>query len=338
MSLVSWQPYAQTNLECMPIAGGTIYTYECAHAKDIAKSSVVALGAFDGLHVGHQALLREAVMKARSLGVPCVAITFDPDPDEVVGTSKALRRLLSTPDRRTGILQFGVDYVVALDFTHDVALRSPQEFVEMIEGITNPEVVFVGKNFRFGYRCSGSVDTLSELGTRYGYEVRVCELVQSHNKPVSATRIRNLLTSSRLDEANELLGRCHYVRGTVEHGRGEGTSFGFPTANVVIDPRDCMPAEGVYACYLTKGDVAWPAAANVGAPPTFTDESRPAFLEASLLGFSGDLYGSEVCVSFVAWLRASRPFDSLEELERTVLGNIDWVRTHLGDKALEVRP
>ena len=123
--------------------------------------------------------------------------------------------------------------------------------------------------------------------------------------------------------------------GQFAHGRGEGTGFGFPTANVVCDPRACMPAEGVYACYVSQGGTAWPAAANVGAPPTFAGR-RAAFLEANLLGFTGDLYGAEVAVSFVRWLRPSRVFDSLSELERVVLGNIEWVRRNLGDAPREL--
>ena len=133
-----------------------------------------------------------------------------------------------------------------------------------------------------------------------------------------------------------LLGRCHFVRGWVDHGRGEGTSFGFPTANVRCDARTCMPAEGVYACVVSDGSRAWPAAANVGAPPTFDTRHDAYFLEANLLGFEGDLYGSELAVTFVAWLRASRPFSSLEELERTVLSNIDWVRRNVGETGVEV--
>ena len=153
--------------------------------------------------------------------------------------------------------------------------------------------------------------------------------------PVSSSRIRSLLAQGDVSGIVSLLGRHHYVRGTVAHGRGEGTGFGFPTANVCSDARSCMPREGVYACIVTDGVRAWPSAANVGAPPTFTSH-RDAFLEANLIGFEGDLYGRELVVIFVEWLRGSRTFSSLDELERVVLGNIDWVRQNVGDQCVEV--
>jgi riboflavin kinase/FMN adenylyltransferase len=161
------------------------------------------------------------------------------------------------------------------------------------------------------------------------------DLVGEDGSTISATRIRGLLRSGELGEANKLLGRCHVLRGAVEHGRGEGTGMGFPTANVSFAIEDCMPKEGVYAGYVVVDGTAWASAINVGAPPTFSD-ARPAFLEANLLGFSGDLYGREVSVVFARWLRASRPFPSTEELERAVLSNVDWVRTQVGQHGVEV--
>ncbi len=341
-----WQGIPWAPLSCPPVKDvnhewGVVST-ACDHELDSTTSTVVVLGAFDGLHVGHQALLQSAKADARKRGVPCMAVTFDPDPAEVVGLNNTAQRLLSTDDRRAGILVLGMDCVVTLHFDQALASVSPEEFVQKICGIAQPVSVHVGKNFRFGRGASGDVDVLRELGERHGFNVIDHELMRygssstrEQSTPTSATRVRELLRGARLDEANELLGRCHYVRGTVIRGRGEATSFGFPTANIACDVRDCLPAEGVYACYVTCGDTAWPAAVNVGAPPTFSDPV-PAFMEANLLGFNGNLYNAQVSVSFVKWLRASRPFSSIDELTSVVLGNIDWVRQHLGDHAVGV--
>lgn len=306
-------------------------------ASTVGDPAVLVLGAFDGVHVGHRALVGAAVADAHARGIRCVAVTFDPDPAEVVGSNSMGQRLLSIADRRDMLLEQGVDDVMLVPFTPELARCSAPCFVkDVLLQAVRVASVHVGSNFRFGHRGEGTVETLTELGGRLGFEVRSHELVFARGDYVSASRIRSLLHAAKLDEANELLGRSHFVRGKVAHGRGEGTVFGFPTANVVCDVADCMPAEGVYACYVVCDNKAWPAAANVGAPPTFRTDPKPAFLEANLLGFAGDLYDAEVKVVFVKWLRGSRVFDSLEELERVVLENIDWVRKNLGDEALEV--
>lgn len=229
-----------------------------------------------------------------------------------------------------------MDDVLVVPFTRDLAAQTPLAFVKGLLAELGPvRTMHVGANFRFGARGAGSAETLRGLGEHLGFEVVRHELLTDGTGAVSSTRIRALLAQGEVEEAARLLGRCHFVRGTVAHGRGEGTSFGFPTANVCCDPLTCLPGEGVYACLVCDGQHAWPAAANVGAPPTFS-ERREAFLEANLIGYEGDLYGRELSVVFLAWLRASRPFSSLEELEETVIGNIDWVRTHVGSRAVEV--
>ena len=302
-----------------------------------ATSAVVVLGAFDGVHVGHRALVKNAIDEARSRLLPCVVVTFDPDPANVVGKGSCGSRLLRTADRCNGLLSLGADYIVVYSFTPELASLAPRAFVESVLCQTIcPASIHVGQNFRFGHRGAGDVNTLQSLGHEYGFGVHATKLLHAGGAPVSASRIRELLGGGMLGEANDLLGRSHWVRGEVVHGRGEGTAFGFPTANVVFPREECLPKDGVYACYVIKDNSAWPAAANVGAPPSFCS-SKEQFLEANLIGFSGDLYGAEVTVTFEAWLRDSRKFDSLEELKDVVLKNIEWVKRHLGTNRLEVQ-
>ena len=301
---------------------------------------VVAMGVFDGLHLGHRILLEKAKREACAKGTRLVVVTFDPDPSDVLSSAMPARHLLNGDDRVRGLMGLGADAVLVLRFTSGMASLSPDAFVrDVLMHEIRPVSVHVGENFRFGYGARGTTEVLEALGRTYGFSVHAHRLVEGAGEPVSATRIRALLASGDLDMANDLLQRCHYVRGRVEHGRGEGTSFGFPTANVKCHSSVCMPAKGVYGCYVTFGRKRWPAAVNVGAPPTFAEgdaSMSEAFLEANLVGFDGNLYGKDVAVSFVAWLRGSKVFGSIAELERTVLGNIDWVRTNLGEGELEV--
>lgn len=311
--------------------------YSAAAPDEVAGRRVVCvMGAFDGLHLGHRDLVSAAVDDARRRGAACVAVTFQPDPAEVLEGVIPGSRLLDCQDRARGLVSLGVDYVLSFAFTKDEAATEYEDFLRLqLSGLVHPVAIHVGTNFRFGAGGLGTPSNLAQMGSRLGFAVVAHDLLQKDGQVVSATRIRGLLHEGRLGLANRLLSRCHFVRGTVQHGRGEGTSFGFPTANVVCDIRDCLPQEGVYACYVACDGHAWPAATNVGAPPSFS-QPRPAFLEANLLGFDGDLYGREVQVVFVRWLRASRKFDSLEQLESAVMQNICWVKDNLGDARLEV--
>ena len=318
-----------------------VNSISCDHSLDsnASNGSIVAIGAFDGVHLGHRLLLESCVLEASESDARSVVVTFDPDPSEVVAPNGAERRLLSIEDRIAFARSMGVDDVLVISFDREFAALAPAEFVTYLSEHLGPmKSLHVGENFHFGAHGAGGVHTLDELGRERGFSVTAHPLLFDGDVPVSSTRIRQMLQHGEVAEAARMLGRHHFVRGAVARGRGEGTAFGFPTANVVCDSRTCMPGEGVYACLVTDGESAWPAAVNVGKPPTFTDDRDESFLEANLIGFEGDLYGHELAVVFLEWLRASRPFDTLEELERVVLGNIDWVRTNVGDTRVEVAP
>ena len=294
----------------------------CAHALwqgdegASLSSSVCALGAFDGVHAGHRALVEATVAEAREAGVPALAVTFDPDPADVLTGPRPSSQLLPVADRVRVLLALGLDGVLVVPFTPALAATSHS--------------VHVGSDFRMGRGGVGDVSALAEVGARIGMAVQPHDLVRLLGETVSATRVRSLVRSGDVEAASRLLCRYHAVSGTVVHGRGEGTAFGFPTANVECAAEACLPAEGVYAAVALVDGHAWPAAVNVGKPVTFGGERGAAFMEATLVGFSGDLYDRPATVCFVTWLREPRKFASLEELERTVLGNIEWVRRYLG--------
>jgi riboflavin kinase/FMN adenylyltransferase len=298
----------------------------------------VAIGAFDGLHLGHRRLVARMLEQAHEDGQAGVIVTFAPDPDVVISPNDAAPKLLSVDDRLRGLCGLGIDAVVRFRFTPDLARRSYGWFFdEALARLVDLRAVHVGSDFRIGAGGAGSVPRLRELGVARGFGVVGHRLVRDDGLPVSASRIRAAVGRGEVDEAAELLGRLHYVGGEVRHGRGEGASLGFATANVACAPDACLPAAGVYSGFATVDGLAWPAAINVGAPPSFeTPEGRIPSLEAHLVGFSGDLYGRRLLVSFLGAMRSSRPFSSVADLERVVRGNIDWVRTNLGEGPLEV--
>ena len=305
----------------------------------LSEPCVLLLGYFDGMHVGHRALIARAHEEALARGDELVVVTFSPDPSAVLCPGHPQKMLLSDEGRLDALRSVeGVDRVIVLDFTSELAALSYERFVrETLGELMDLDVIVVGSDFRLGAGGAGTVDALSELGRIDGFDVIGMDLLDEGGSPVTATRIRGLLGEGRVEAAAGLLDRCHFVTGEVVRGRGEGTGFGFPTANVRVPESLCLPAEGVYAGYAVCDGTAWPAAVNVGKPRSFSpgEEGAP-FLEATLLGFAGDLYGARVSVVFVRWLRAPRTFGSVGELERVVLGNVDWVRRTLGEKNVEL--
>lgn len=303
---------------------------------------VCAIGAFDGFHAGHQALIERARSEAAGLGARVCAVTFSPDPAEVLGAPEPSSRLVDPDLRPSLLLGGGADAVAVFDFDGEFAGLAYDEFVrDALLRLMDVRTVVVGLDFRMGAGGAGTVEAMRSLGLELGFSVVGLDLVDEGGMPVTATRVRGLVRGGRVEDAAGLMGRCHSVRGRVGHGRGEGGSFGFPTANVLTSPLNCVPEQGVYACLVTIAGagvpMAYPAAVNVGAPPSFDQgqgDGSPSLLEANLIGFSGDLYGSEVCVAFVRWLRDSVRFGSLEELRRTVLSNISWVRDCLGSEGV----
>ena len=288
---------------------------------------VVALGNFDGVHLGHQAVLRRAVEEGRKRGERVVAATFDPHPRAVLGPGGAPKLLTTLELRREALMRYGADEVRAIRFDEELSKKSPEEFVRgvLIEEIGASAVV-VGENFRFGHKAAGEFGDLERLmrslgGEAYGVPIRSCG---GGKGGISSTRIRNLISAGEVEEAGQLLGRPYVVRGEVVAGDRRGRSIGFPTANVLQDAAQVIPARGVYAGFVYTGEEAHAACTNVGVAPTFErGESR---VEAYLIDFEGDLYGRTVDVSFVRRIRPEKRFSGVEELKAQIARDVDEAR------------
>ncbi len=280
--------------------------------------SVVTIGSFDGVHRGHQLIIGRAVERARALGLRCVVVTFDPHPSEVVRPGSH-PPLLAPQHRRAELMgELGVDAVLVLPFTLAFSQLSPQDFVrQVLVRALHAAVVVEGPNFRFGHRASGNVELLAEMGAEHGFEVDLLDLTVTGSigdgAPFSSTLTRRLVAEGDVAGAAEVLGRPHRVEGTVVRGAQRGRELGYPTANVETLPHTAIPADGVYAGWLTAADERMPAAISVGTNPTFDGTART--VEAYAIDRVGlDLYGLHVSVDFLAYLRGMEKFDSIDAL------------------------
>lgn len=287
----------------------------------LRQGAVVSWGNFDGVHLGHQALITELTGRAKQLGLPSVVVTFDPHPAVFFSGGRALHAITDTTDKLTLLEQFGVDYTLVLPFTAAFAKQTPEEFVRHIlyEGL-HAKVVILGYDVGFGKNRQGGMQSLIELGERYGFSAErtaptlapAGQQGSSENIPVSSTSVREAIKEGDVCKAATLLGRVHSVHSMVRHGAGRGGSLlGFPTAN--IDPGPLLlPPHGVYACLVRCNSTFYSAAVNLGINPSF-DGSRPS-LEAHLLDFDDNLYGKEIRIYFLRFLRAEKKFESITDL------------------------
>jgi riboflavin kinase/FMN adenylyltransferase len=297
---------------------------------------VLTIGNFDGLHVGHRAILEIVTGRARALGGEAVVYTFEPHPRKVLQPDRA-PKLLTTLSQKLEILEgLGVDVTILEPFDRDFAGVPPEEFVrEYIHQRIGPVEVYVGYDFHYGRDREGSMRLLTETGPRLGFSVTIIPEVAVGDLDVNSTRIRELLGSGEVNEVRELLGRPFSVRGTVIEGDRRGRSLGFPTANLRPE-NELLPQNGVYAGMLRILDeksggtrALLPAVTNVGTRPTF-DDTQGLLAEAHVIDFDGDLYGRTIELGFEHRLRGERRFDGVEELKQQITRDVKQARQLLG--------
>jgi riboflavin kinase/FMN adenylyltransferase len=278
----------------------------------MSESTVVVIGVFDGVHKGHQALLDRA--KEIADGRSIVALTFDPHPRTVFAPDSVPPMLTTLADRVELLKIHNADQVAVMKFNEQFAGMSPEKFVEdILVNQLHVGTVIVGKNFTYGSKASGSVETLQADGAKHGFTVDVQELTGGADA-ISSSRIRNLVLAGKVEEARELLSRPHRLDGIVVHGEKRGREIGYPTANLGKIDGQTIPADGIYAGWLTVGINFWPAAISIGTNPTFEGD-RGRQVEAYALDQQGlDLYDKAASIEFGWFLRPTLKFDGLDEL------------------------
>ncbi len=282
------------------------------------------------MHRGHQLIISRAVKRARELGAQAVVVTFDPHPSEVVRPGSHPPLLAPQPRRAELMEELGVDAVLVIPFTLEFSQESPETFVrQVLVDALHAQLVIEGPNFRFGHKAAGNVTLLTELGRTADFEVEVLDLqvrgAVGDGEPFSSTMVRRLVSEGDVAAAGEVLGHPHRVEGIVVRGAQRGRELGFPTANVDTVPHSAVPADGVYAGWLTAGGERMPAAISVGTNPTFAGTART--VEAYAIDRVGlDLYGLHVAVDFLFYLRGMEKFDSIDALLDRMADDVERAR------------
>lgn len=293
--------------------------------------TVLTIGVYDGVHVGHRTVISQVRERAAREGAKSVVVTFDRHPLSIV-RPEAAPRLLANLDQKLELLEStGVDAVVIVPFNDVQANETPVEFVErVLVNTLAAKVVIVGSDFHFGHMRQGNVTLLKEMGERHDFACDPLVLVpraDGIDEPVSSTAIRRALAGGEIDTASRMLGRPYEVRGEVVSGDQRGRTIGFPTANVHIPKGMCMPSDGVYAGLYTRPDgTEYATAINLGRRPTFYANQEASLLEAYLMDFSGDLYGEAASVKFLAFLRSEKQFSGIDELKQQLQHDIEHAR------------
>jgi len=287
--------------------------------------SVVTVGFFDGVHLGHRAVLDRTVERARERKVPAVAVTFDRHPREVL-TPGSEPRLLTTVDRKATLIEeTGIDALVVLAFTEDLSRWPAERFItDVLEGRLRAEHCVMGANFTFGHKAAGNIDRLSEVGPSHGFTAERVELVDLDGRRVSSSSVREALAAGDLAWPGRALGRRFVLDGTVVSGAGRGHDLGFPTANLQTWPRLLLPGRGIYAGRAEVDGATHVAAISVGTNPTFGTE--PLHVESYLLDFEGDLIGRPMAVEFWSYLRDEARFDTPAALVEAMTDDVRRTR------------
>jgi riboflavin kinase/FMN adenylyltransferase len=295
-----------------------------------AAGCAVTIGKFDAIHKGHQKLFAAVVGSAKEHSMQSAVLTFDRHPDALLNPDRFLLPLIGPKMKHDLVSSFGIDILLTLKFDRALAELSPEEFVQQYlhDGL-NAKVVFVGEDFRFGHRGSGSVHTLRDLGQQYGFEVRVMPSEALNGEKISTSSVREALDRGEVEKVSQMLGRVHTSVGVIEHGLKIGRAIGFPTANMARDCEGYLPLDGVYAGWLVADGHRYPAAHSVGINETF--QAVPRLVESHILDRDDvDLYDKVVALEFVGFIRPSEKFNGVDDLVEAINRDLDKVRTVLG--------
>ncbi len=283
--------------------------------------TAIAIGKFDGLHLGHQQLIHELISASEEAGLAALVVTFDRHPNSVLNPGNVPLPLIGPRQKVELLAELGVDALATLEFSAELANLTPEQFIQQHIVPLRARIVMVGAGFRFGNRGSGDIATLRELGPKHGFTAREVSHVMLGEQKISTTQIRELLDQGDVEQVALLLGRNHATVGIVEHGRKLGRQLGFPTANLSRESEGYLPADGVYAGYLHVDGERYPAAHSVGTNDSI--EAVPRLLESHVIGRDDlDLYEKTVRCEYVAKVRGWAKFESIESLKEQIASDV----------------
>ncbi len=283
----------------------------------------LTIGIFDGVHLGHQKILRALAMEAKQAQASSLVISFHPHPAAVLKKNVSFK-YLSLPEEKAEILdKLGIDILFTYPFDKNLAARSAEAFMQTLQKRIDLKSLFIGYDFALGKNRQGDAAYLAEYGKRTGYTLRKFDPLLDRDRIISSSRIRDALAKGRVSDAHRLLGRPYTLRGFVTRGDGRGRKINVPTANLAVDAEKLIPAKGVYACIAEVGGKRFQAVTNIGIRPTFTPQQKDAQIEVHLLDFHDEIYQEELRLSFLAYLRAEKKFTSADDLLLQINADID---------------
>lgn len=288
-------------------------------------NTCLAIGAFDGLHKGHQLIIKRAIKIARKNNYPAAVLSFHPHPLKIIAGKNPPPAVVSRHQKISLLEEMGVDYYFEQEFNQEFAHLRAEDFINniLIDKIKVNTIV-VGDDFRFAYKNEGNVDILREMGKIHNFKAEIISQLHASDDRISSTRIRNLLKAGELKQAKKLLGRPYQICGEVIHGKKRGRKMGFPTANLKLETNYALPPEGVYAVKVNIDQQEYIGAANLGYNPTFNNQEIS--FEVYLLDFKKDIYGKRLCVDLIEFIRGERQFKSKEELIEQMQQDILYTR------------
>ncbi len=294
---------------------------ELAHISP-EKDTALTIGVFDGIHLGHKSLISLVKEEARRRGLLSGVVTFRDHPREVLGLQPQVPHLTTFAEKEKLLKDEGVDFIVSLSFTKELADMSAHEFVTYLRKYLRMRSLIIGPDFTLGKGKEGNADTLRALGEEMGFTVTVATPLKLNKDTVSSTAIRNALAAGEIEKANRMLGRPYSLKGRVTRGEARGATLGFPTANIEVSAKKILPADGVYATWAYVEGKPLHAMTNIGWRPTFGSKERT--IETFIPQYCGNLYGRELKIEIVARLRGEKRFDSIEDLKKQMLEDVRY--------------
>lgn len=312
-----------------------IITRSLDEAAEHFKEAVIAVGNFDGMHLGHRAIIEKAIERADILKCPCLIVTFEPHPQHVIGKQPMLAILTPTEDKLNLLSTYAIDAVLLMHFTTEFARLEPEMFVKEVYVQTlNIQEIIVGYSHNFGRYGSGDGQTLTTLASEYGFKVHIIPPLIEGEVKVNSSKIRSLLTEGAIKQSKQLLGYSYYLSGKVVAGEGRGKEIEFPTANIELNARHrLIPKRGVYAVQVNLNGDIYDGVMNIGVRPTF-EETRELY-EVHILDFKGDIYKQKITVNFIERIRSEKRFSSVLELKNQIANDVSITRNILSSYSLK---
>ena len=296
-------------------------------AEEIGQS-VLTLGNFDGVHVGHQQIFKRVIGRSAELGAPSIVYTFEPHPLKVLQPGKFFPLITTIDEKRRIIEKVGIDILICEDFTREFALKSPPDFVkEILHERLKAHEIFIGPDYRFGMRREGNAGLLKTLGEKWSIETVILDNIKQDGVEVRSTTIRAYIQSGKVQEASRLLGRFYALEGAVIRGKGRGKTIGIPTANLKPN-KELFPASGIFAVWVFFQGKRFPGVLNIGTNPTFRDQALS--LEVYIMDFRDEIYGKNLRIEFVEKLRDEKAFSDAGALVEQIRGDVIKAREVLG--------